>query len=124
MKKIYKSRVFLDKDNIIHWDVEPEKPPEQEKAMQAIINKVIELAEETPGKAKVIVDFRRAARPTPKTRKIITNTLKAGFFKKIAIWGTSIFIKTITEFIISASGVKFVKFFDTEKKAIKWLLKK
>lgn len=119
--KHMKSKVYLDKDGIIHWDARIEEPSGQEKAMQEIMDEVLELAREVSGKAKVIIDFREASKPTSKTRRIVSDTLKTGPFEKVAIWGTSIFTKTVAKFIIAFIGVDFVKFFESKEKALKWL---
>jgi hypothetical protein len=121
MTHLYKSNVYLDKENIIHWDSELEEQPGQENAMQEIMDKILKLAREVQGRVMVIIDFRKASNPTAKTRKIVAEALKSGPFEKVAIWGTSIFIKTVAKFIISVAGVDFVRFFDSEAEAIKWL---
>lgn len=121
MSNLYKSKVYLDEENIIHWDCELEEPPGQEEAMQEIMNDILKLAQKVPGKTKVIVDFRKASSPTAKTRKIVIDTVKSGLFEKVAIWGTSVFIRTIAKFIISGAGVDFIKLFDSEEEALKWL---
>ena len=119
--KHMKSKVYLDKDDIIHWDVRLEEPPGQEKAMQEIMDEILELAREVSGKARIIIDFQKASNPTSKTRRIVSDTLKTGPFGKVAIWGTSVFTKTVAKFIIAFTGVGFVKFFESKEKALKWL---
>jgi len=43
--------------------------------------------------------------------------------KKIAVFGGNVMKRTITSFVISASGIKNMKVFKTEREALNWLEK-
>ena len=64
----------------------------------------------------------------PEIRKVYTNFLiegrKGGYFNKTAIFGLRPTTRMIVNFLIGFSGDKSIKFFDTEKNALKWIEKK
>lgn len=59
-------------------------------------------------------------------RKKIVNILRNAFrdpgFEKIALWGVRTpIIKVVTEFILGATGLDNIRYFDTENEALKWI---
>jgi len=53
----------------------------------------------------------------------IKRMIKDSNFKKIAIYGGDIVIRTVASFIVSASGVKKMRVFSNQEEAFKWLEK-
>ncbi len=48
-------------------------------------------------------------------------TYKEPGFEKLAMWGGSTVIKVVALFIITATRLKNIRYFSTEKEALSWL---
>lgn len=92
-----------------------------------MMDQVIEKLRKYKGTGRVLV---HAAKHTPsladsENRKMFAERVKEIFnevgFKRVAIFGGDIFSRTITSFIIFASGIKDIKVFKKKEEALSWL---
>ena len=120
------NRVYLDKNNIIHWEVlwQAEDPLQIDRESQEVLDAIFKLAKKSSRKARVFMDFRKVIiTGTSKFRRLLGDALKTGAFEKVAVLGMSVFVRIAAKFVTSYAEVKFVKFFSGKKEALKWLKK-
>ena len=79
------------------------------------------LFEQFGRKVNVLVDMSKVTKTTSKGRKHGAEVVQLANVGKIAFIGASILIRTVTNFIMSASGKKGAKHFTNEEEALKWL---
>lgn len=118
------NRVYLDKNNIIHWEVlwQPEDPLQINRESQEVLDAIFKLAKKSSRKARVFMDFRKVIiAGTSKSRRLLGDALKTGVFERVAVLGMSVFVRIAAKFVVAYAGVKFVKFFNSKKEALKWL---
>jgi hypothetical protein len=70
----------------------------------------------------ILIDMSRTGKQNASARMAAQETLRTIPFKKMAAFGSSVYLKHITLFILNLLGMsdKF-GFFDTEEEAMKWL---
>ena len=117
------SKVWLGEDGIIHIEM---GGIINEKTLELLKENFLEVAKKLSTKPKVLAVlgpvphvpsslFRR------KTLEVVKEVLKNPGFEKIAICGGGAMQRISALFIITASGLKNIKHFDTEEEALKWL---
>ena len=117
--------VWINKDDIICLGTG--QSPTKEDIIN-VIDKVEKILKRRKGQGKVLVHSSPYLGPVISGagfRKKLAEKTKKLFkeigFKKIAIFGGDMMSRTITMFIISASGIKDMKVFKEKKKALEWL---
>jgi hypothetical protein len=115
-----KDKVFLDRNNIINWI--PENPTGDIEGTILSFDVMRELLNEC-GPTSVLVDLSKAIRPDASQRKIMIERIKddLGNIKKGAIFGNTPLMKAVAYFVINATGIKNIKFFDSRNQAMTWL---
>ena len=121
--------VALDKDDIIHWEVlkikTGENPLEWEKVEphnREILNAILKLGKKSPDKIRLFLGARKVKiAGTVKIRRMWGDALKSGAFEKIAMVGLSVYTRMAARLIMAYAKVKFVKFFNSRERALKWL---
>ena len=116
--------VWINDDGIICFGTVPTSTEEE---IDKMIDKAIEFLRKAKGEGKILVrtsPYIRAfsgsearKRFASKVQKVVKETK----FKKAAIFGGDVVARMITLFVITASGIKDIKVFDSEESAINWL---
>lgn len=121
------NKVWLDKDGIVNIQVAKAITAEE---AYALIDGGGRFLRSFKGKGKVLIHVFPYKGPfvaTSRFRKTVSERIKEIIkdpgFEKVAISGVTTIIKTVSSFIITASGVKNMKVFDSKEKALKWLKK-
>jgi hypothetical protein len=105
-------------DNILRI-TEHSKP--NEESSTNMTQAVLDIVKQHPVN-KALIDLSSVSiLPSSRTRKNIANMLATAGFKQVAVFGPSISIRVVAEFILHASGLKQVKFFPDEAMARAWL---
>jgi hypothetical protein len=124
---IKSQKVWLDKNKIVHIMIEEVVTEED---INVLIDSAVVILKQFPKEGKVLITITPYEGPfiaTPGFRKRIAkkvnNIIKSPGIKKVAVIGGTTIIRTVTSFIIAASGVKNMKVFGTKEEAIKWLKK-
>ncbi len=68
-----------------------------------------------------ICDLREIKGSTTKARKIIAEATAHPSIHKYALVGASVFIRTVSNFILAVSGQKNASHFKTEVEALQWI---
>ncbi len=116
-------KVWIDKDGIANIKIIRNFTIEDVKAL---MNEGRELARNLSEKPKILLDMTSGLNAlSSQFRKEIGEQVKELVkdpgFKKVAVFGGNIIIRTVASFIITASGVRYIKVFNTQEKALKWL---
>jgi hypothetical protein len=121
-QKTGESKIWLGDDGIMRLKVGKEIDT---ATVERIFNNYKEIAKNLLAKPRILVDIRLAPIvPSSLWRKRTVEVLKDGYkgpgFEKFAFWGgITTIAKVITKFVISATRLKDVKYFDTEEEALK-----
>ena len=122
-----KSNVWIDKDGIINILVSMKNPAEN---IIDLLEEVKEALFNIGERAKILVDISgsilghmRSSQLRKGVAKNISEWREKVNFEKAAVFGGDAIRKTITSFVITASGLKKVKVFETKEEAVKWLKK-
>lgn len=117
--------VWINKDNIICLGI-GQSPTKED--IENVIDEVEKILKELKGQGKVLIHTSPYLGPVLSGagfRKKLAEKTKKVFkeigFKKIAIFGGDMMSRTITMFIISASGIKDMRVFKKKEKALEWL---
>ena len=116
------NKVYLGEDGIIHLeyigDQNLETIKEDDKRLQ-------ELAGMMSKKIKpinILCDASRIGKQNASARKAAFDVVNNLHYNKIALFGLAPFLKSVTNFVIKASGrFSKVKVFNTEEEAERWL---
>jgi len=121
------NKTWLDKEGIVNIQVAKEITAEEAYVLVDVAEKFLR---DFQGKGRVLIHVLPYKGPfvaTFKFRKTVSKRIKEIIkdpgFKKVAICGMTTIIKTVSSFIIAASGVKNMKVFGTKEEALKWLKK-
>ena len=121
------NKVWVDDKGIVNIQVAKAIIAEEAYALIDVAEKFLRNSQ---GKGKVLIHVFPYKGPfvaTFKFRKTVSEKIKKIIkdpgFKKVAICGITTIIKTVSSFIITASGVKNMKVFGTKEEALKWLKK-
>ena len=121
MSNISKQKIWWDdKEKIARakaFDIIDEATAEKILAMASRIG------EEHGPRVDWIIDLSELIRATAKARKILAEVTAHPSIRKYALVGASIFLRTVANFIIAASGQKNARHFATEDEAIAWIRK-
>jgi hypothetical protein len=116
---IITSKVYLDKEGIIHVD---SIGSQTKNEVLKVRKKVLKLGETVHGKMKIITNLTNVTNVTSGSRKATVESVQLEEVGKIAIFGASTFNRVVASFIIKASGmVNKVQYFKNEEEALKWL---
>lgn len=69
----------------------------------------------------VLIDLKQSTKFSSEARKVWVKFLQNPKIKRTAIFGGNVFVRTLASFVIAASRKKNIRFFITEKEALKWL---
>ena len=122
-----KYHIYLDKDNIIHYEEQNQITSASLKAAEMELAKIINSPEHPTG---VLLDVRSCdlKRAFTIRKQLLESAKKAVKIKKIAIYSDNKLLWILANFLYSAAGRKDVKqlvvFFNSEEKALEWLKKK
>lgn len=72
---------------------------------------------------KILLDSSSISHADTATRKQGVHNLEQMNYKKIAIFGPTIYLRYLINFVLFATGKKKVHIFDSEEEAIEWLNK-
>lgn len=96
-----------------------------EQDAQNTVDKIAETKQRFLGKSpSFLIDLTKANKLSSKARKIIVEKIyKDPKLNRIATIASSVLVRTINSFLITASGLEAdkVKMFKTEEEALKWL---
>ena len=122
-ENVEESKIWLGKDGIVRLKTGKLM---NEEILKGFINNYKEIAKELSTKPKIIIDIRLSS-PSPSylfrktTAENLMETYKEPGFEKLAMWGGSTVIKVVALFIITATRLKNIRYFSTEKEALSWL---
>jgi hypothetical protein len=88
-----------------------------------LMEDIKKLAESKPGKVLILNDMSGAGRPDSAARKYMMEATQPGKIEKMAYFGADLMASVVIPFIMRTRGVKNVRFFGSEEKALKWLKK-
>lgn len=116
-------KVWIRKDGI--WQIQIDKEWNEE-SLDSLIEVYKKTTQEQTIKPKILVNITYAARiPSSSFRKkasvFAREAARIFSFEKVALYGGGNIRKIIVSFITRAAGLKNIKFFSTEKEALKWL---
>lgn len=117
-------KVWLEKDGIIRIKT-------GEKAdlnhVKKIVGKFTDIAKELRSKPKISIDIS-ASNPSfgilyrRGVVKVFIDSYNNPGFEKIALWGAkNKIVKTVGVFLVGATGLKNIRYFETEEESLKWL---
>lgn len=121
-QKTGKNKIWLGDDGIIRIKIDKAV---NEEVIEATIEEFKDIIKTLQGKPKVLIDvvsmpfvpsvFRR------KVAKIIKDTYTNPGFYRAAVRGEQTIQKVVITFALTASGVKNIKYFESEEEALEWL---
>ena len=127
LKKTFE--VFIDENDILRGAVlkEIKEPADDDRRLELLEESVLNILKKNPEKSyKTFLNFL----PLGKSRISISSGSRKAWgrlarqkqIKKCAVVGSSIFLKTVANFIISLAGrSEDIKWFFNEEEALKWL---
>ena len=97
-----------------------------EETAETLAKDFLRTVKKLPTKAKILIDLNLRPHVTTslfrrKCVELIKDTFKDQEFEKMALWGGGVLQKTAISFVVTAAGLKNIKYFKTEEEAIKWL---
>ena len=121
MNEKNKSKVWWDdQEKIIRVNVIGDVNINSAKDLMRDIRK---LAETKSGKVLILNDMSGAGRPDSAARKYMMEATQPEKIEKMAYFGADLMASVVVPFIMRTRGVKNVRFFSSEEKALKWLKK-
>ncbi len=81
------------------------------------------IAQQQDGEIDWMIDLTEVNGVSSKARKMFAQTTGHPSIRKFALVGASVFIRTVSNFISTASGQKKVRHFATEREALQWMEK-
>jgi anti-anti-sigma regulatory factor len=110
--------IHIDENNSICIKEQSIPTVESSEEMVLELHKFIE----KHGSKTALIDLSSVSTlPSSAVRKNISNMLKTSGLQKIAIFGPSLPVRIVARFIIGATGLHNIKFFQTEENAHEWL---
>ena len=122
-QKREKPNIFVDKYKIVHVKVLGGLDIE---GILKLIDEIVETINKLAGKTKVLINVTEAGIFTSsRARKKLAARIKERFkyprLEKVAVFGGNIVQRTVGLFVVSAAGIKNMKFFKAKTEALKWL---
>jgi hypothetical protein len=115
-----KYEMYLDeKLQVIREKVDGQIEEEDAKNIETMSEKLVTQLKD-PRKVKVFISVSNLSRMSSKVRKIFINGLKRNNLYKVAITGSSPYLKAVITFFFIAAGINKVKLFNNEREAIRW----
>ncbi len=118
------SKIWIDKDGIINIKIVLQDPL---KDIGELLKKTNEILNSSREK-RILVDLNgpilghiRSSYSRQQLTGHLKEWIKGVLFKKGAIFSSSVIRRTITSFIVMASGLKNIKIFENKKEALRWL---
>ena len=114
-------------DHKIFWDEKYEvvrlviEGDVDEKIAEWLLTETDKIATQYGNNLEWLLELRKVKSSSSRGRKVISEAVGHTSIRKYAMVGAPTFIKTVSNFIISASGKKNAKHFSTEEEALKWL---
>jgi len=115
---IEKSRLYLEKDNIIYVTAVGKVDFERARQYQEAI---FTLANMAKGNVKALIDLDKAEKQSPEARKILQELVEYKKVEKLALFGIHPVARILASFGVGASKRKDVRFFKTKEEALSWL---
>jgi hypothetical protein len=120
-----KDNIWVDEDGIINIIIAMENPAEE---TEGLLEKVRTTIRASSGKARILVDISgpilghmRSSQARKGVTEEIKEWLNRAKFEKAAVFGGDTIRRTITSFVITATGMKNVRIFGTREDALRWL---
>ena len=120
-----KNKTWLDDNGITNIKI---AEVVTEEDINELLEGAVKILRQSQGKRKVLINIIPYLGPfiaTPGFRKRMADKVKTVLkdpgFDKVAISGGNIAIRTVTSFIIMASGIMNVRVFNSSEKALSWL---
>ncbi|MFC2084216.1 STAS/SEC14 domain-containing protein [Bacteroidota bacterium] len=112
-------KIWWDKENNVAraWA----KGDIDEFAAEAFLKATKEIAEKHGPKVNWLHDLSEIKIPKAKARKNLAVGMADPSVNRCAVFGASVFLKTVAGFIAAAGGQKNIRYFATEKEALNWL---
>ena len=127
ISKEEKSKVWIGKDGILNIVINMKNPVEDILDFLEEVKKVLSALGD---RVKILVDISgsvlghmRSSQLRNRAARHIRGWLEKVKFEKVAIFGGDVVRRTITSFLVTATGLKNIKVFETKEDALKWLKK-
>jgi len=111
------NKCWLESD-IVHYNIVAPVDEEEGLRLYNCGRKAIENGDAT----LIAIDLQESPRQfSSGARKVWVQLLQNPKVHKTAIFGGSVFVRTVASFVIAAAGRKNIRFFLTKKEALAWL---
>jgi len=115
MKKVEKSKIWWDeKEKIVRGQAIGFI---DDKIALWLLQETQKMADKHGKKIDWLVDLSQATQSTSSSRRIMAKAAQHPSVRKCSLFGASIFIRTIANFIMAAARQKNARHFDTEEQA-------
>lgn len=116
------NRVFLGEDGLIHNEYVGLQTYDSVKAVERLTLPFIAGVKAGGKPALILADLRALDGQTAGSRRASKEALETRAYDRVAIFGGSRFLMTLSQFIVTASGLgDRVRCFRSEKDAVAWL---
>ena len=122
-----KSKVWIGKDGILNIVISMQNPEENIIDLLEEVKKVLSALGD---RVKILVDISgsvlghmRSSQLRKGVAKNVNEWRQKVNFEKAALFGGDAIRRTISSFVITATGLKNIKVFETKEEALKWLKK-
>jgi anti-anti-sigma regulatory factor len=123
MEKKKENKILVDKDGIVCVSIGEEI---SKSSIRELLDRLEDVLENTSIKAKIIIDMGnvtilRSSDFREELSERVKKIFKEHNFSRAAFYSKSIVVRTVALFIVSATGLKNIKVFDSEEKSKNWL---
>lgn len=94
-----------------------------EEVAQWFYKQTVEFGAMFDHKVDWILDMKDVTKPSSKARKILAKAVAHESIRKYAMVGSSVFLRTVTNFILTAAGQTNARNFATDEEALAWIRK-
>lgn len=119
MDKFNRHRVWWDEENHIAWAIGD--GPADLEAAEWILAQTERMAAEHGPQVNWLLDLSGITKTTSASRKVLAKSSGHPSIRKYALVGASVFIKTVSNFILAATGQTNARHFSAEAEALAWL---
>ena len=127
ISKEEKSKVWIGKDGILNIVIRMKDPEEN---IIDLLEEVKRVLSTLGNRVKILVDISgpvlghmRSSQLRKGVAKNVNEWRQKVNFEKAALFGGDAIRRTISSFVITATGLKNIKVFETKEEALKWLKK-
>lgn len=125
-RKTEENRIWIGNYGIVNIEVGNLSSKE---IVLELLKKTKEILKEFPDKNKILIDlgffpFAPSIHTSSFRKQVaegLKDIIKEASSKRVAVFGGDIVKRTITSFVIIASGIKSIKVLGTKEEALKWL---